>query len=109
MGPVRVRRVRTLDPEGKVRGGADKQWNGMVSLAGGSAATSCEKGSIMKAFGRNVMNFLVNEDGPTATEYAVMLALIIVVAITAITTLGQSVTAKFEEVDAGINGAGAGS
>jgi pilus assembly protein Flp/PilA len=102
MGPVRVRRVRTLYPEGKVRVEADKQWNGMVSLAGGSAATSCEKGSIMKAFGRNVMNFLVNEDGPTATEYAVMLALIIVVAITAITTLGTTVEATFEDVNTGI-------
>jgi pilus assembly protein Flp/PilA len=34
--------------------------------------------------------FLKNEDGPTAVEYAVMLALIIVVCITAITTLGTN-------------------
>ena len=53
----------------------------------------------MKAFGRNVWNFLVNEDGPTATEYAVMLALIIVVAITAITTLGSNVDATFDSVN----------
>jgi pilus assembly protein Flp/PilA len=34
--------------------------------------------------------FLKEEDGPTAVEYAVMLALIIVVCITAITTLGSN-------------------
>lgn len=43
--------------------------------------------------------FLVNEDGPTATEYAVMLALIIVVAIAAITTLGQNVNSTFTDVN----------
>lgn len=46
-----------------------------------------------------IKNFLVNEDGPTATEYAVMLALIIVVAIAAVTLLGQSVRGVFENVN----------
>ena len=58
----------------------------------------------MKALGRRVRDFLVNEDGPTATEYAVMLALIIVVAIAAITTLGTNVDATFDSVNAGIAG-----
>ena len=58
----------------------------------------------MKALGRRVRDFLVNEDGPTATEYAVMLALIIVVAIAAITTLGTSVNSTFTSVNAGIAG-----
>ena len=53
----------------------------------------------MKALGRRVKDFLVSEDGPTATEYAVMLALIIVVAITAITTLGSNVDATFDSVN----------
>jgi pilus assembly protein Flp/PilA len=48
--------------------------------------------------------FLTSEDGPTATEYAVMLALIIVVALTAIQTLGTSVTGVFTDVNAGIGG-----
>ena len=43
--------------------------------------------------------FLVNEDGPTATEYAVMLALIIIVAIGAITLLGQKVSSMFGAVN----------
>jgi len=57
----------------------------------------------MKALGRRVRDFFVSEDGPTATEYAVMLALIIVVAIAAITTLGQSVNSTFQSVNAGIS------
>jgi len=41
------------------------------------------------------VNFLQDEDGPTAVEYAVMLALIIVVCITAITTLGSNANNTF--------------
>jgi len=50
----------------------------------------------MKAW---MTNLLRSEDGPTATEYAVMLALIIVVAIGIITTLGQTVTGIFSTVN----------
>ena len=39
---------------------------------------------------RGVEKFLENEDGPTAVEYAVMLALIIVVCVTAITAVGTN-------------------
>ena len=53
----------------------------------------------MKAILNRVQNFIRSEDGPTATEYAVMLALIIVVAIAAITTLGQSVNSTFTNVN----------
>jgi pilus assembly protein Flp/PilA len=42
--------------------------------------------------------FLAREDGPTAVEYAVMLALIIVVCITAITTVGTKANATFTAV-----------
>jgi pilus assembly protein Flp/PilA len=45
-----------------------------------------------------VVNFLKREDGPTAVEYAVMLALIIVVCITAITTLGTKANGTFTTV-----------
>ena len=50
-----------------------------------------------------VCDFLKREDGPTAVEYAVMLALIIVVCIGAITTLGQNTNATFTSVDAAVN------
>ena len=43
--------------------------------------------------------FLKSEDGPTATEYAVMLALIIVACIATVQSLGTSVNAIFSGVD----------
>ncbi len=49
---------------------------------------------------KSIVAFLKNEDGPTAVEYAVMLALIIVVCITAITTLGTNANATFQQVGA---------
>lgn len=56
----------------------------------------------MKNFISGVVNFLKEEDGPTAVEYAVMLALIVVVCLTAITALGTNTNAKFEEVGAAL-------
>jgi pilus assembly protein Flp/PilA len=47
---------------------------------------------------RGVVNFLKREDGPTAVEYAVMLALIIVVCIVAITALGTNANKTFSSV-----------
>jgi len=47
---------------------------------------------------QSVVNFLKREDGPTAVEYAVMLALIIVVCITAITALGTNANKTFTSV-----------
>jgi pilus assembly protein Flp/PilA len=46
----------------------------------------------------SVANFLKREDGPTAVEYAVMLALIIVVCITAITAIGTNANKTFSNV-----------
>jgi pilus assembly protein Flp/PilA len=43
--------------------------------------------------------FLSDESGPTAVEYAVMLALIIVVCITAVTALGSNAASTFANVD----------
>jgi pilus assembly protein Flp/PilA len=59
----------------------------------------------MRQFANNVVNFLKAEDGPTAVEYAVMLALIIVVCITAITTLGSNANNTFSYVGSKIGGA----
>jgi pilus assembly protein Flp/PilA len=55
---------------------------------------------------KQLVNFLKNEDGPTAVEYAVMLALIIVVCITAITALGTNANNTFSYVGNKIGGAG---
>ncbi len=56
----------------------------------------------MKALVNRAKGFLRSEDGPTATEYAVMLALIIVAAIGIITTLGQTVTTVFSNVNSAL-------
>jgi pilus assembly protein Flp/PilA len=53
---------------------------------------------------KGAWNFLKNEDGPTAVEYAVMLALIIVVCIAAITTLGTNANNTFSFVGDQIGG-----
>jgi pilus assembly protein Flp/PilA len=54
----------------------------------------------MNHFLNRAKDFLRSEDGPTATEYAVMLALIIIVAIGTITSLGNTVKGVFANVDA---------
>jgi pilus assembly protein Flp/PilA len=52
----------------------------------------------MRKLSNLVVDFLKREDGPTAVEYAVMLALIIVVCIGAITTLGTNAKTTFTSV-----------
>ncbi len=52
----------------------------------------------MRAMARRVVEFVKKEDGPTAVEYAVMLALITVVCISAITTLGSNANSTFSFV-----------
>ena len=52
----------------------------------------------MRKFLGHVREFLAREDGPTAVEYAVMLALIIVVCIAAVTTLGTNAKSTFTTV-----------
>ncbi|HEY1381785.1 MAG TPA: Flp family type IVb pilin [Gemmataceae bacterium] len=49
----------------------------------------------MRQFAKNVVRFVKAEDGPTAVEYAVMLALIIVAVIGAVTTLGTKSAGTF--------------
>ena len=64
------------------------------------------KGEIkMQKLSKFVVEFVKREDGPTAVEYAVMLALIIVVCITAITTLGSNANKTFTSVGTAVGGA----
>ena len=57
----------------------------------------------MKNFTESIVNFLKEEDGPTAVEYAVMLALIVVVCLAGVTSVGTTANDKFTEV-AGVIG-----
>ena len=49
----------------------------------------------MRKFTQHLVDFLKRDDGPTAVEYGVMLALIIVVCITAVSTLGSNASNTF--------------
>lgn len=57
----------------------------------------------MNAIIRSVTNFLKNEDGPTAVEYAVMLALIIVLCIVVIRQVGTSTSQTFSVTDSALS------
>jgi pilus assembly protein Flp/PilA len=57
----------------------------------------------MSKFVASVKRFVTSEDGPTAVEYAVMLALIIVVCIAVITQVGTSSSATFNSVNGALS------
>lgn len=57
----------------------------------------------MKNFAATVKRFLVSEEGPTAVEYAVMLALIILVCLTAIQGIGTNANATFQDAANGLS------
>ena len=58
----------------------------------------------MKTLAQKVQRFLASEDGPTAVEYAVMLALIIIVCLTAITSIGTNANQTFDNVAGQLGG-----
>ena len=57
---------------------------------------------MMKNFAESLKRFLISEDGPTAVEYAVMLALIIIVCLTAIQGIGTNASSKFQQAADGL-------
>jgi len=52
----------------------------------------------MNLIPQSVRRFLASEDGPTAVEYAVMLALIVIVCLTAIGTIGTNANTTFDNI-----------
>jgi pilus assembly protein Flp/PilA len=59
---------------------------------------------MLSRWARRAFDFVRNEDGPTAVEYAVMLALIIVVCIAAISLLGSNANNTFNSAATAITG-----
>lgn len=55
---------------------------------------------MLQSFVKGVKNFIVSEDGPTAVEYAVMLALIVIVCLTSISAIGTKANSTFDSVQA---------
>ncbi len=58
----------------------------------------------MKNLTLKMRRFLVSEDGPTAVEYAVMLALIVIVCLTAIQSIGSNAKTTFTNVAGSLGG-----
>jgi pilus assembly protein Flp/PilA len=56
----------------------------------------------MTTFVTGVRNFLISEDGPTAVEYAIMLALIVIVCIGAVQSIGTSANTQFTAANAAL-------
>jgi pilus assembly protein Flp/PilA len=52
----------------------------------------------MTPIAKRIWRFIAAEDGPTAVEYAVMLALIVVVCLTAIQSIGTNANSTFSNV-----------
>ncbi len=52
----------------------------------------------MMHIAKKMRRFLTSEDGPTAVEYAVMLALIIIVCLVAINSIGTNANTTFTNV-----------
>ena len=59
--------------------------------------------SCMRQFAKNVVKFLKAEDGPTAVEYAVMLALILVACITIVGQVGTNASTTFSTVNSSMS------
>ena len=62
----------------------------------------------MKSFITKVQKFMKSEDGPTAVEYAIMLALIVIVCLTAIQAVGTAANTAFQQVTTDLTTAGIG-
>lgn len=58
----------------------------------------------MNSLAKKVQRFLASEDGPTAVEYAVMLALIVIVCLTAIQAIGTNANTTFDNVAQQLSG-----
>jgi pilus assembly protein Flp/PilA len=71
---------------------------GRPRIAARSPPNANPEPAMVSTLTRKLVRFLKKEDGPTAVEYAVMLALIIVVCIVAITTLGSNANQTFGNV-----------
>ena len=59
----------------------------------------------MKNIVSKVQRFIQSEDGPTAVEYAIMLALIVVVCLVSIQGVGKTAKSTFDDIQADLNAA----
>jgi pilus assembly protein Flp/PilA len=62
----------------------------------------------VKRMKEKIMNFFRDEEGATAVEYGIMVALIAAVIIVAVTAIGTNLETTFDNVATAIGGAGEG-
>jgi pilus assembly protein Flp/PilA len=101
---VRNDRIDPKDFLGFVRGGGFETRSQFSTWSEETAG-----GLKMRNLTKKLVTFLKKEDGPTAVEYAVMLALIIVVCLIAITQLGVQANSTFSNVGTKLQAATSGS
>lgn len=77
---------------------------GSTPITGGTSVGE----DTMKSFITKVQKFMKSEDGPTAVEYAIMLALIVIVCLTAIQAVGTAANSAFQNVTTQMNATGVG-
>lgn len=58
----------------------------------------------MRKFFQRLRRFCRSEDGPTAVEYAVMLALIVIVCLGSIRLIGTNASTQFQRVSQSLGG-----
>jgi pilus assembly protein Flp/PilA len=58
----------------------------------------------MRSLALKVQRFLASDEGPTAVEYAVMLALIVIVCLTAISQIGTNANQAFQKIASSVHG-----
>ncbi len=93
------RQRRRLSSVAQVRGDVAADGTlGVLLFFVASDSAACPRGRAMKNFALKVKRFLVTEDGPTAVEYAVMLALIVIVCLTAIQAIGTNASTTFQSI-----------
>ena len=68
-----------------------------------AAVIPCGEHSLEDKMSKFVTQFLKDESGATAIEYGLIVALIAVVIVGAITTIGTGMGAKFQEVSDKVN------
>ncbi len=74
-----------------------------MSLEPHAAVNPCGEHSLEDKMSKFVTQFLKDESGATAIEYGLIVALIAVVIVGAITTIGTGMNEKFEEVSEKVN------
>lgn len=57
----------------------------------------------MKSLTRGVRKFIANDEGAALVEYGLLIALIAVICVIVVATLGNTVSAKFSEINANFN------